>query len=57
LERNNFNDHCYNNCLVAHEGLFITALKEQLAKKQIDIKLIEHDLLAEIKGEEVDFEL
>jgi len=57
LERNDFNDHCYKNCLVNCEGLFINVLKQRLTKKRLDIKFIEYDLIAEVKGKEVKFEL
>ena len=57
LNRDNFNEQCYKNCLVGREGLFMEKIKDCLEKEGINIKFIEYDLLAEIKGEKPKIEL
>jgi uncharacterized protein YbbK (DUF523 family) len=49
LSQDYFNEHCYRNCLVKRSGLFFDELQKQLSCSGLKIKLLEHNLLYEMK--------
>lgn len=46
-----------NELIIKGKGFFIEALEKELKKKNISVRFYEHDLSAEIKGEEIKIEL
>jgi predicted secreted protein len=51
LERDTFNERAVADCRIVGEGLFIRTLKRQLSRRQIEVPLLEHDLVAEMHGD------
>jgi alpha-1,6-mannosyltransferase len=46
------NQHAVADCRVGGAGLFVRALRRQLSKRGIDVRFLEHDLIAEMHGVE-----
>jgi len=51
LERETFNDAAIVQCLTDGQGLFIQALKRELDRRRLHVPFLEHDLVAEMHGE------
>ena len=51
LDRRFLNDQAIVACRTAGEGLFIRALRRELARRGLDVPFAEYDLLAEMRGE------
>ena len=51
IDRRRVNEAAVAGCAVAGEGLFVTALKRELARRHLDVPFLAHDLVAEMHGE------
>jgi len=54
LTREVVNEQAVAGSRIAGEGLFVRALRQQLARRRISVPFAEHDLLAEMRGEPQD---
>ena len=50
INRDTLNERAVVQCRVAGDGLFIRALRRQLTRRQLNLPLVEHDLVAEMLG-------
>jgi hypothetical protein len=57
LDRETMNERVYADCVVEGAGWFIEALRKELDKAGLEIGVHGHDLIAEMKGERVEFEI
>ena len=57
LSKEYFNNNCYKDCIKNQSGIFFDELKNELSAKGLNVKLFEHDLLQEIKGEKSNFDI
>jgi len=57
IDRKRLNDEYVKQSIVTGNGLFISLLKNLLDQSNLPIKLYEHDLVKEMNGEKVRFEI
>lgn len=50
IDRALVNQRAVAGCRIAGDGLFTRALKRQLRRRAIDVRVLEHDLIAEMRG-------
>jgi uncharacterized protein YbbK (DUF523 family) len=50
IDRTTVNERAVAACRAPGEGLFIGALKRQLARRGLDVPFVEYDLIAEMRG-------
>jgi predicted secreted protein len=50
IDRRRINQAAVAGCVVAGEGLFVRALKRELARRHLDVPFLSHDLVAEMHG-------
>ena len=51
LDRNRVNREVVLACRQAGTGIFITSLRRQLRRRGLAVPLLEHDLIAEMRGQ------
>ena len=57
INRRRLNEVYIKNSLVTRSGIFIDVLKNLMKKSNLHIKFYEHDLIKEINGEKIIFEI
>ncbi len=57
IDRERMNGICIEGALINSSGLFICVLRKILNKRNMNIKFYEHDLIQEMKGDEIKFKL
>ena len=51
IDRSTFNKEVVVACRVGGEGLYVRTLRRQLGRKGLNVPFLEHDLVAEMRGE------